>query len=93
MKVCAYRDCEEEFEPSRRNQKYHTPECCKFEMNARAKDAWAEKRERRKGKKRVCKSCGTKLSSYNDGKICGACEQRPKVEQKKRALEIAKNGK
>lgn len=88
MKVCAYRDCEEEFEPARRNQKYHTPECCKFEMNARAKDAWAEKRERRKGLVRFCKSCKQQLSSYNDSKVCGACETKVKNRQKERALEI-----
>lgn len=88
MKICAYRDCEEEFEPSRRNQKYHTPECCKLEMNARAKDSWAEKRERRKGAHRSCSECGTRLSSYNDLDICGACVTKKRERQRQKAFDI-----
>lgn len=80
MKTCAYRDCEREFEPARHNQKYCTPQCCKDEMNSRAKDAYREKRARRDGKYRECKVCKTKLSKYNDDVVCGACEFKPREE-------------
>lgn len=75
MKVCAYRDCEQEFDPARHNQKYCNSQCCKDEMNARAKDAYAEKRDRRRGKERKCKHCDARLSKYNDADVCMLCSR------------------
>ena len=33
--------------------------------------------KKRFDKKRLCKSCGSLLSAYNDGQICFACVQNP----------------
>lgn len=35
------------------------------------------KRQKRKGKVRLCKSCSTPLSIYNDDPVCSACAVNP----------------
>jgi len=35
------------------------------------------KRQKRKGKTRLCKSCSTSLSIYNDDSICSSCAVNP----------------
>ena len=35
------------------------------------------RRQKRKGKNRNCKSCGEKLSIYNDDVLCGKCNVNP----------------
>lgn len=76
MRECAYRHCENSFEPKRKNQKYCDTECCKQEMNCRAKDSYAAKRFRILGNRRICNSCGAILSQYNDDNKCTICLQK-----------------
>jgi hypothetical protein len=73
LKICAYRDCGLEFEPARHNQKYCSSDCCKKEMNARAKDAYSKKSARLAGEARWCE-CGNRLSRYNTSEWCAECE-------------------
>jgi hypothetical protein len=74
IKNCANPACELLFAPTRHNQKYCSKECCKIVTNAKIMQQYYEKKDRKSGKKRVCKSCKeTTLSRYNEGNICQSC--------------------
>jgi hypothetical protein len=73
-KSCANPNCEETFNPTRHNQKYCSKECCKIVTNAKIMQQYYEKKDRKAGKKRLCKQCGiTTLSRYNEGTTCQSC--------------------
>lgn len=75
MRVCGYTECGKSFTPKTHNQRYCTPECCRLATNARIMDNYYEKKARRQGFKRICRStgCNTLLSRYNDGDTCQKC--------------------
>lgn len=74
MIQCAYSECGLIFQPKTHNQRYHTSECCRQATNNRIMENYYERKARRQGHLRVCANgCGTKLSRYNDEKICGKC--------------------
>lgn len=75
MIVCAYAECGVLFEPRTHNQRYHTSECCRMATNNRIMENYYEKKARRQGHVRVCatEGCHTKLSRYNDEKVCAKC--------------------
>lgn len=75
MIVCAYSECGVLFTPKTHNQRYHTSECCRMATNNRIMENYYERKARRQGHTRICASegCNTKLSRYNDEKICGKC--------------------
>lgn len=87
MKECAYRLCSDGFEPKQYNQVYCCDEHSRLETNARIKDKYYETKGRKSGAVRICSvpGCGTKLSRYNEGKMCGKCEAD---EKKARELEL-----
>jgi hypothetical protein len=72
---CAYSECGVLFEPKTHNQRYHTSECCRMATNNRIMENYYERKARRQGHIRVCatEGCTTKLSRYNDEKICAKC--------------------
>lgn len=74
-KICAYEECKVPFIAGTHNQKYHTSECCRLATNSRIMENYYERKARRKGHIRVCANdgCTTKLSRYNDEKVCGKC--------------------
>jgi ribosomal protein S27AE len=77
MKRCQW--CDNSFETNISYQIYCSPEC----REAATKDKIAQKyaikrREKMMKKKRSCKSCGSKLSAYNDNLICYSCSVNPK---------------
>lgn len=75
MRICAYAECGREFNPTNHNMKYCSDECCRRATNARLMAQYYERKARRQGRIRVCANgCGTRLSRYNDGKICQKCE-------------------
>jgi hypothetical protein len=74
IKNCANPECRVEFIPTRHNQKYHSKECCKVVTNAKIMQQYYEKKDRKSGKRRICKSCRvTPLSRYNEGNKCQSC--------------------
>lgn len=73
-KSCANQDCAKEFNPTRHNQKYCSKDCCKLVTNAKIMQQYYEKKDRKAGKKRLCKQCKlTPLSRYNEGNVCQSC--------------------
>jgi hypothetical protein len=58
-------------------------------------EQYYDRKARRQGAVRTCerKGCNTKLSRYNDGKVCEACEAGDKKSDRARLLEmIGHNG-
>jgi hypothetical protein len=76
MKNCSW--CDTEFKPDVSYQIYCGEEC----RIAATKEKIAlrynqTKRQKRKGKVRLCKSCGEQLSIYNDDVLCNKCSIIP----------------
>lgn len=73
--ICARPGCEETFIKKTHNQKYHNDVCCRLATNKKIMDNYYKKKAQRAGKVRYCSSCHTtRLSRYNDGDMCGACQ-------------------
>ena len=74
--ICAYDECNNEFNPKTHNQKYCSDECCRIATNQKLKEAYYEKKARLAGAKRTCKTsgCNVILSRYNEGRICDKCQ-------------------
>lgn len=77
---CARGECNLPFVKVTHNQKYCTNECCRIETNRKIMEKYHERAAIKRGKKRSCSDCGTSLSRYNEGKVCGACETRRRDE-------------
>lgn len=87
MLVCAREECSEVYKPKTHNQKYCGPECCRIETNRRIMEKYYAKKDQRAGKIRLCSSCGvTRLSRYNDSRICGSCELKDQENSRKSIL-------
>jgi hypothetical protein len=89
IKTCANTNCETVFEPTRHNQKYCSKNCCKIVTNAKIMENYYEKRARKSGKKRICKSCETAvLSRYNEGSVCQSCKLDKKSANRLELLQL-----
>lgn len=76
MKHCQW--CDKDFTSDVSYQIYCSVECrehaTKEKINARYQ---ISRRKKRKGKIRLCKSCGISLSIYNDELLCNTCLVNP----------------
>jgi len=78
---CARDGCEVEFSQKTHNQRYHDAECCRLATNERLKVKYHEGRARRRGAVRLCAVCGTtRLSRYNESRVCSGCEDSHRKE-------------
>lgn len=91
MLICANEGCDNQFTPRTHNMKYCSDACCKLATNRRIMEDYYEDRARLKGVDRWCKNCTTKLSRYNKGKICAACQTKAEVEAKNSVIEMLSN--
>ena len=93
--ICAYKKCQgiREFTPKTHNQKYCSDECCRIATNEKLKADYYEKKERKAGKKRICKTpkCGSILSRYNEGKVCNKCLAAKEGDKKRDLIEMVKS--
>jgi len=82
--ICAYEECNNEFEAKTHNQKYCSDECCRIATNQKLKEAYYEKKDRLSGKERICKNkdCNVILSRYNSGRICDKCISAEKEKER-----------
>jgi hypothetical protein len=85
---CARVGCIELFQPATHNQKFHDSECCRIATNARIMQKYYEQRDRRQGKVRICISCDTKLSRYNDDQVCASCTIKEHVSANKSVTDM-----
>jgi hypothetical protein len=82
--ICANKDCPngKEFTPKTHNQKYCNEQCCRISTNRKIMEKYYEKKAIKNGAPRVCKSCKTKLSRYNQQSVCSTCEKNINHEAK-----------
>lgn len=76
MKSCDW--CNTEFEPKVGYQIYCCVECREASTKEKIAQRYAQvRRKRMSNKPRTCKSCGSKLSAYNDDTLCQSCIINP----------------
>lgn len=90
MRTCAYVECGLPFEAKTHNQRYCCDECCRRATNIRLAELYREKRARIKGYIRVCETsgCETRLSRYNEGRVCQKCEAEKVVNERLSLLKM-----
>jgi 5-methylcytosine-specific restriction endonuclease McrA len=70
--------CDNTFETSISYQIYCSPGCRDGATKEKIAQRYAlTRRSKRLGKDRKCKSCGAKLSIYNDDTLCSICHVNP----------------
>jgi hypothetical protein len=76
MKNCKW--CDQEFKTNISYQIYCSEECRDFATKEKISQRYIQtRRQKRKGKNRTCKKCGSKLSIYNDDPLCNKCNINP----------------
>ena len=76
MKNCQW--CNQPFQTKVSYQIYCSPECREEATKEKIANRYAiTRRQKRHGKIRLCKSCGNKLSVYNDDMLCDKCVINP----------------
>ncbi len=77
MKHCQW--CDKEFISKINYQIYCSVVCREQSTKEKIADRYKiSRRKKRKGKTRLCKSCGLSLSIYNDENLCNVCRVNPK---------------
>lgn len=90
--ICASQECQVEFVPRKHNSKFCSSECCKLEANRKMMEKYYERKRRRAGAVRFCIECETtRLSRYNSGDICGACEVKSQERQNHSVMTMIMN--
>jgi hypothetical protein len=76
MKNCKW--CDKEFYTKISYQIYCSEECRDLATKEKIAERYVQtRRQKRKGKNRLCKQCGEKLSIYNDDQLCSKCNINP----------------
>lgn len=76
MKNCRW--CDHQFESSVSYQIYCSEVCREEATKEKISQRYIQtRRQKRKGKKRLCKKCGELLSIYNDEVLCTKCNVNP----------------
>jgi len=76
MKHCQW--CDKQFKNTVSYQIYCSPECRDLATKEKIAERYiANRRKGRVKKPRTCKSCGSKLSIYNDEQTCNNCKVNP----------------
>jgi hypothetical protein len=80
-KHCSW--CDTEFNSDISYQIYCSPTCREDATKQKIAERYiATRRQKRKGKERSCKQCGSQLSMYNDENLCVLCNVNPNSVQK-----------
>lgn len=93
MKTCKW--CDHEFESKISYQIYCSEQCRDFATKEKIAQRYIQtRRQKRKGKNRICKKCENKLSIYNDESLCIECNVNPDdVKKALREIKGLSNGK
>jgi hypothetical protein len=76
VKNCKF--CDKSFEHSVSYQIYCSAECRDLATKEKIAERYLHsKRQKRRGKTRLCRSCSSPLSIYNDDAICSSCAINP----------------
>lgn len=93
MKHCSW--CDTEFTTDISYQIYCSPACREEATKQKIAQRYiVTRRQKRKGKVRVCKQCSLPLSIYNDDQLCASCNINPtSVEKALKEIKGKGNGK
>lgn len=93
MKHCSW--CDSEFTSDITYQIYCSASCREDATKQKIAQRYvATRRQKRKGKVRSCKQCGSQLSIYNDDSLCVSCNINPSsVEKALKEIKGKLNGK
>lgn len=70
--------CDNQFTPRVSYQIYCSPECRELATREKITERYSiTRRAKMASKVRLCRSCGTKLSAYNDEDLCQKCFVNP----------------
>lgn len=86
--ICANKECAKEFDAKTHNQKYCCDECCRVATNKKIMEKYYEKKAIRSGAKRECRVCKSRLSRYNQSKICAKCEKNSAISNRSTILRM-----
>ena len=88
--ICAYPECDNEFEPKTHNQKYCSDDCCKIATNLKIKEKYYYKKARASGVKFKCatRGCQQVLNRFTTDKICEVCKAKEKTKDRKEILDM-----
>lgn len=86
--ICANKECAKEFDAKTHNQKYCCDECCRIATNKKIMEKYYEKKAIRSGAKRECKVCKSRLSRYNQSKVCSRCEKNSAIKNRSTILRM-----
>lgn len=88
--ICAYDNCNNEFEAKTHNQKYCSDECCKIATNIKIKEKYYNGKARRAGVAFKCnnKGCNSTLSRYSTENICESCKSKERSKERKAILDM-----
>lgn len=86
--ICANKECSIDFNARTHNQKYCSDECCRLATNKRIMEKYYEKKAIKNGAVRICKSCKSQLSRYNQEDLCSTCEKSIKTKSKSMMMDI-----
>ena len=87
-RVCAKEDCNIEFVMRSHNQIFCSKEHQRIVTNQKIMEKYYEKKAQRSGQLRICSECKeTRLSRYNDEKICLSCLRKAADARDKKAFE------
>jgi hypothetical protein len=76
MKHCSW--CDKHFKTDITYQIYCSAECRESATKEKIAQRYIlTRRQKRKGKNRICKSCEKLLSIYNDDSLCSTCTVKP----------------
>lgn len=93
MKHCSW--CDTQFKTDISYQIYCSPVCREEATKQKIAQRYIlTRRQKRKGKDRICKHCKSKLSIYNDDVICSSCNINPStVDKALKEIKGKSNGK
>jgi hypothetical protein len=86
--ICANKECAIDFDARTHNQKYCSDECCRVATNKRIMEKYYEKKAIKGGATRLCKTCHSQLSRYNQDNLCSTCEKSTEIKSKLMMMEI-----
>lgn len=88
--ICAYEECDNEFEPRTHNQKYCSDECCKIATNLKIKEKYYYKKARLAGVAFKCsnKGCNQVLNRYTSDTVCESCKAKKKAQDRNDILDM-----
>lgn len=91
-KICAWEECDNEFEPQNGNQRYRCKRCAELARYKSILDRYKKKQAKKPRKKRICEVCLKEfIVGRGDPNVCG--KECRDIRNKKRTQNYYKNNK